>query len=102
MLGEFPQFGLPAILIPYPYAWRYQQVNAKFLENYSAAIVIQDGDMKNVLLSTINDLFDQPERLKSMSNAMKSLSNPRSASNIMRAIENLGEQKIRVSEVKPK
>ena len=29
--GSIPHFGIPAILVPYPHAWRYQKVNADYL-----------------------------------------------------------------------
>jgi UDP-N-acetylglucosamine:LPS N-acetylglucosamine transferase len=31
MLGEAPAFGLPSVLVPLTFAWRYQKVNADFL-----------------------------------------------------------------------
>ena len=42
ILGEYPLFGLPSILIPYPYAWRYQKVNADYLATRGAAIRLDD------------------------------------------------------------
>ena len=58
VLGEFPLFGIPAILVPYPYAWRYQEVNARYLENSGAAVVLQDNELKQKLLSTIQGLLN--------------------------------------------
>ena len=53
-LGELPLFGLPAVLIPYPYAWRYQKVNADYLAKHGAALVLEDAMMKDELLPTIS------------------------------------------------
>ncbi len=42
ILGEYPMFGLPSILVPYPYAWKYQKVNADTLASHGAAVVLEN------------------------------------------------------------
>ncbi len=79
VLGEFPLFGLPAILIPYPHAWRYQEVNARYLERSGAAVVIQDSDLNQRLLSTVRDLMKDQNRRKNMGQSMVSLAKPQAA-----------------------
>jgi UDP-N-acetylglucosamine--N-acetylmuramyl-(pentapeptide) pyrophosphoryl-undecaprenol N-acetylglucosamine transferase len=78
-LGEFPLFGLPAILVPYPYAWRYQKVNADYLAQYGAAIILQDQLLEEELLSTVKVLIENPAKRGSMRVAMKTLSHPKAA-----------------------
>lgn len=81
-LGEFPLFGLPAVLVPYPHAWRYQKVNAEFLAYRGAAVVLEDQRLNTELMMTLNVLLDNRNKLKSMRAAMFELSHPRAAEKI--------------------
>ena len=93
-LGEFPFFGLPAILVPYPHAWRYQKVNADYLAERGAAVIVKDEMLKNELLPVIKDLLANPSKREAMSKAMKSLSHPQAAQAIAEQIMQLGGQRL--------
>jgi UDP-N-acetylglucosamine--N-acetylmuramyl-(pentapeptide) pyrophosphoryl-undecaprenol N-acetylglucosamine transferase len=90
-LGEYPLFGLPAILVPYPYAWRYQKVNASFLEDHGAAVLLRDEDMDAQLQGLIESLIMDPRRLKKMSVAMARLATPEAAFKIAALIQEMAE-----------
>jgi UDP-N-acetylglucosamine--N-acetylmuramyl-(pentapeptide) pyrophosphoryl-undecaprenol N-acetylglucosamine transferase len=81
-LAEFPIFGLPAILVPYPYAWRYQKVNADYLVNRGAGIRLNDEEMGQQLWPTIDSLFSDDERLKEMSDCARELAQPDAAARL--------------------
>lgn len=78
-LGEFPLFGLPAILVPYPHAWRYQKVNADYLKQRGAALVLEDADLTHSLAPTVLSLLEDAPRLEGMRLAMQSLCIPEAA-----------------------
>ena len=91
-LGEFPLFGLPAVLVPYPHAWRYQKVNADYLARRGAAVILEDHLLDKDLMVTLNVLLENPNKLKAMRAAMFELSHPRAAEKIASAlIELAGE-----------
>ena len=92
-LGEFPLFGLPAALVPYPYAWRYQKVNADYLSNRGAAIILEDQLLTEELLSTLTVLIDNPNKLQAMRAAMFELSHPRAAEKIASVLIELAGEK---------
>jgi len=91
-LGEFPHFGIPAILVPYPHAWRYQKVNAQYLEKHGAAIIVEDAELPQRILPLIMDLIHDPQKRAQMSRAMKSIANPQAASAIAGEITTLAER----------
>jgi UDP-N-acetylglucosamine--N-acetylmuramyl-(pentapeptide) pyrophosphoryl-undecaprenol N-acetylglucosamine transferase len=69
-LGEYPLYGLPAILVPYPHAWRYQATNARYLAEQGGAIVLNDGNLARDLLPSVRGLLQDPVRLRGMAEAM--------------------------------
>lgn len=81
-LGEFPVFGLPAVLVPYPHAWRYQRVNADFLTQRGAAVVLEDQRLADELMETLNVLLENPNKINAMRASMFELSRPRAAEKI--------------------
>jgi UDP-N-acetylglucosamine--N-acetylmuramyl-(pentapeptide) pyrophosphoryl-undecaprenol N-acetylglucosamine transferase len=85
-LGEFPFFGLPAVLVPYPYAWRYQKVNSEYLVKRGAAVALEDASLPDQLLPVLNDLLGNPQKLTSMRAAMQSQSRPHAAAEIGRLL----------------
>jgi UDP-N-acetylglucosamine--N-acetylmuramyl-(pentapeptide) pyrophosphoryl-undecaprenol N-acetylglucosamine transferase len=85
-LGEFPHFGLPAILVPYPFAWRYQKVNAAWLVSRGAALQVKDADMPAELLPTIRALLGDPARLDAMRKASAALAHHDPAAEIARQV----------------
>lgn len=92
-LGEYPYYELPAILVPYPYAWRYQKVNAGYLVEKNAAILLKDEDLENYLFTTIKDILMNESKRLTMKAAMKTLSKPNAADLIAsQLVELAGEQ----------
>lgn len=91
-LGELPLFGLPAILVPYPYAWRYQRVNASYLVRHGAAIQIEDSQLTEQIVPRVRGLMADKEQLEKMSAAMKSLAKPGAAGNIAALLRELASQ----------
>ena len=82
VLGEYPLLGLPAVLVPYPHAWRYQKVNADYLANHGAAIVLEDDRLKKDLPQMVQLLLKDPSKQESMRDAMRTLANPQAARQI--------------------
>jgi undecaprenyldiphospho-muramoylpentapeptide beta-N-acetylglucosaminyltransferase len=81
-LGEFPLFSLPAILVPYPHAWRYQKTNANYLTSRGAAMRLDDDNLTGELASTVGRLLDDEARREAMAGVARSLRRPDAAARI--------------------
>jgi len=91
VLGEYPFFGLPAILVPYPYAWRYQKVNADYLVEREAAILLEDQYLQTQLFAQVEMLVQDKARLQHMQRSMKALSQPQAAERIAHLLYEMAE-----------
>jgi UDP-N-acetylglucosamine--N-acetylmuramyl-(pentapeptide) pyrophosphoryl-undecaprenol N-acetylglucosamine transferase len=95
MLGECPAFGLPSILVPYPYAWRYQKVNADYLVKNGAAIRVKDEDLTTSLVETIASLISDDALLNDMAQAAKAMDTPESTTKLAQLLIDIGQGKVK-------
>lgn len=92
VLAELPLYGLPSVLVPLAYSWRYQQMNADYLAERGAAVHLPEDTMGDRLLPTLRDILGDRARLESMQAAAKSLARPDGADNIARLLVELAAQ----------
>ena len=65
-LENIHSLGLPAILVPYPYAWRYQKGNADYLSNHGAAVILEDSRLGDDLVTLVKSMLADPQKLAQM------------------------------------
>lgn len=84
-LAEIGAYGLPAILIPYPYATQdHQGINAKIFEREGAAISILEKDLSGEKLGQVLlNLLKNKDQLGIMARKSRKLSNVNSAAKIV-------------------
>jgi UDP-N-acetylglucosamine--N-acetylmuramyl-(pentapeptide) pyrophosphoryl-undecaprenol N-acetylglucosamine transferase len=60
-------FGLPAILVPYPYAYQHQSGNAKVLQGKGCALIVKDDELDGeVLRQALISIISNPVMLNTM------------------------------------
>ncbi len=81
VMGELPAVGLPAILVPYPYAGGHQRLNARYLARNGAAVVLDDSEL-HTMLPLVGELLADERRRRQMREAARRLARPDAARRI--------------------
>lgn len=82
-MAELTCRGLPAVLIPYPYAGGHQIENARWLEQAGGALVVSDERARDDLSSTVIELVNDPSRRAAMGRASAAVGHPDAAARIV-------------------
>lgn len=97
-LAEATAVGLPCILIPYPHALADEQsANARYLADQGAALVFRESELTSrKLADAIIELRAYKDRLRTMSEASRSLGKPDAAWKVAQVISGLACAKDKV------
>jgi UDP-N-acetylglucosamine--N-acetylmuramyl-(pentapeptide) pyrophosphoryl-undecaprenol N-acetylglucosamine transferase len=84
---ELAAAGVPAVLVPYPYATAdHQAGNARWMAEGGAAVVVPDAELDGPRLAReVAALLGSPEHLEAMSHAARRLARPDAADRIAEA-----------------
>ncbi len=92
-LAELMYWGIPAVIIPYPYATaKHQDLNAEFMERQGAAKVFKEEELKaEVLAEYVSSLVENRGKLAEMAKASRALAQKDAADILVKRIINLAE-----------
>lgn len=90
-LAEINVRGLPALLVPFPFATgNHQEHNARALVSRGAAEMVLDADFTgSILVKNIKRFLAEPERLQEMSKASLKLGKPEALDDIINLIQDI-------------
>jgi len=93
-IAELTAFGIPAILVPYPYAANdHQLLNALVLEQHGAARAVEQKDLDGERLADLlKGLLGRPARLEDMALCSRRFGRPNAAAVVAEAAERLAER----------
>lgn len=88
-ISELNLCGLPAILVPYPFAAAdHQRFNARAMEKEGAAFFLEDSDCKpEKLVEMILSILKDTEKLETMKKINKNLAKPDATDNIIKILK---------------
>jgi UDP-N-acetylglucosamine--N-acetylmuramyl-(pentapeptide) pyrophosphoryl-undecaprenol N-acetylglucosamine transferase len=91
-VAEVSVCGLPALLIPYPYATgRHQEANARAFQRRGGASVMLDNQLSaEALARRIESLIDHPERLLAMAERSRAFGRPDAAQRLANIVVERG------------
>lgn len=93
-LSELAYFGVPSLLIPYPFAAEdHQSFNARIFSESGAAIFLKEEDIAGTeLADRVVEIMQSPDRLRAMSEASRRLAATDAAARIAELLEKEGGQ----------
>ena len=95
-LAEITYFGIPALLIPYPFATNnHQEYNARELEKKNAALVLLEKELTpETLWNHLSLLLNDADKRRKMSSASKSLGKPSATEDIVNELLKIATKKV--------
>jgi UDP-N-acetylglucosamine--N-acetylmuramyl-(pentapeptide) pyrophosphoryl-undecaprenol N-acetylglucosamine transferase len=93
-VAEVTVCGLPALLIPYPYATgRHQEANARALQRSGGASIMLDDQLSaEALAQRMESLIDHPERLRAMAERSRAFGRPDAAERLTSIVVERGRR----------
>lgn len=87
---EIIYFGLPSVIVPYPYAGAHQKENAKVLKDLQSCIIIEEKDFTaKQVTQTIEELLSEPKKLELMRSGLRDSAKINGAENLAQVVISL-------------